>query len=224
MSPCYGTDRGYPIVRRPAGAGMRRDSKWLPLCLLLKFQATLDRWLEGPRECLLQFTARASTHVPRPARQTVLLVQRKDHVDRRVDFDRLEIEKSRLIAPLTNGVERRLLQERVAGNHFQLLNRAILADDGVQADRAGNASLAGQRRINGLNAIDDARGLHVAADADGAGWFRLRRRRRADSTDYAAKHAAHRTTGDAARHPTDGAYRTHIRFGIFLNDLDVFRN
>src|SRR6516225_5577695 len=82
------------------------------ICLLLKFQATFERWLEGPRECLLKFTSRAGTHAPRPARQTVLLVKRKDHVDRGVDFDRLAIEKSRLIAPLANGVQRRLLQER----------------------------------------------------------------------------------------------------------------
>src|SRR5215470_10555004 len=81
--------------------------------LLLKFQATLRRWPEAPRECLLNLL-RGLARMPHDlARQTVLLVQRKDHVDRRVHFDRLTVEKSRLIAPLANGVKRRLLQERV---------------------------------------------------------------------------------------------------------------
>src|SRR6266849_6209111 len=121
---------------------------------------------EGSARVFAEFTARTGARAPRLARQTVLLVKRKNHVDGRVDFNRLAIEKRRLIAPLTNSIKRRLLQERVPGHHFQFINRAILTDDGVQADCARNARLAGQRRINGLNAIDDASGLHVATDAD----------------------------------------------------------
>src|SRR5689334_7305543 len=167
--------------------------------MLLKFSSDPPAVAEGSARVFAEFATRTGARAPQLARQTVLLVQRKDHVDRRVYFHRLTIEKSRLIAPLANGVQRRLLQERVAGHHFQLLNRAILADDGVQADGARNTCLPRERRINGLNAIHDARGLHVAADADRTCWFRLRwRRRSANAADHAAQHAAHRTTGNAA--------------------------
>src|SRR5919109_4649529 len=194
------------------------------ISLLLKFSSDPPAVAEGSARVFAESTARAGAHAPRLARQTVLLVQRKDHVDRRVHFDRLAVEKSRLIAPLANGVKRRLLQERVSGHHFQLLNRPILADDGMQADGARNASLARERRINGLNAIDDACGLHVAADADRTRWFWLRRRRGANASNHAAQHAAHRTTGNAARNAAHGANDAGIGLGFFLNNLDILRD
>src|SRR6266567_7174917 len=91
--------------------------------LLLKFQVTLD--------------LRGSTRVSADAfTRPALLVKRKNHVDGGVHVNGVAIEKRWLITPLTHGVQRSLLQERVAAHNFQRLNRAILADDGVQTYRA----------------------------------------------------------------------------------------
>ena len=38
-------------------------------------------------------------------------------------------------------------QQRVTAHQLQILNRAVLADDGVEPHRALNARLLGQRRI-----------------------------------------------------------------------------
>src|SRR2546425_10414369 len=129
--------------------------------------------MPGPTRVSAEITTRFGAPVPRPARQTVLLVQRENHVNCGVDINRVAIEKSRLIAPLAHGIERGLLQQRVSGENFQGLNRAVLADDGVQADRARDACLARERRIDGLNAIHNASGLHIAADLEPTNQLRL---------------------------------------------------
>src|SRR5260370_11133463 len=141
--------------------------------LLLKFQVTLV--VGGPTRVFPEIATRGGAPVPRPARQPVLLVERKNHVNSGVHFDRLAIEQGRLIAPLTHGIQRGLLQQRMAAHNFELLNRAFLADDGVQTHRAGDAGLARQRRINRLNTVDDARGLALAADAERTRQLLLRR-------------------------------------------------
>src|SRR5713226_3784086 len=187
--------------------------------LLLKFQVTLV--LRGPTRVFPEIATRGGAPVPRPARQPVLLVERKNHVDGGVHFYRLAIEQGRLIAPLTHSIQRGLLQQRVAAHNFELLNRALLADDGVQTHRAGDAGLARQRRINRLNTVDDARSLDLAADAERTGQLRLRRgQRTAHASDDATEHTAHGAAGDAARDTTLHA-GIHVGLGVFLNNLDV---
>src|SRR6266566_3346080 len=105
--------------------------------------------MPGPTRVFAEIATRSGAPVPRPARQTVLLVERENHVNRRVDINRVAIEKSRLIAPLAHSIKSGLLQQRVSGENFQGLNRAVLADDGVQADRARDACLARGRRWRG---------------------------------------------------------------------------
>src|SRR5882762_3973216 len=72
--------------------------------LLLKFQVTL--YLRGSTRVFAEIATRSGAPVPRPARQPVLLVKRKNHVNGGVDFDRIAIEKSRLIAPLPDSIQR----------------------------------------------------------------------------------------------------------------------
>src|SRR5215471_19395731 len=217
--------RPWRVQLLPCRSRAEKRLRVATIRLLLKFQATPRRWPKGPRECLLNLLRGPARMPPQPARQTVLLVQRKDHVDRGVYFHRLAVEQSRLVAPLTNSVKRRLLQERVAGDHFQLLNRAIFADDGVQADRARNASLPRERWIDGLNAIHDLGGLNLATNANRTRWFRLRRRRRsANAANHATQNATHRTAGNAAGNTTHGANDARIRLGFFLDDFDFLRD
>src|SRR6266704_1697524 len=102
--------------------------------LLLKFQVTLD--LRGSTRVSADAFTRTGAPVPRRARRPALLVKRKNHVDGGVHVNGVAIEKRWLITPLTHGVQRSLLQQRVAAHNLQRLNRAILADDGVQTDRA----------------------------------------------------------------------------------------
>src|SRR2546427_6612199 len=155
--------------------------------LLLKFQVAPRRG-RGATRVFAEFCYRSDAPVPRPARQPVLLVERKNHVNGRVDINRLAVEQSRLIAPLTHGIQRRLLQQRMAAHDFELLNRAILADDGVKTHGAGDAGLARQRRINRLDAIHDSCGYNIAADAERTGLPRLRwGRRTAHATDDATE-------------------------------------
>src|SRR5713226_8165632 len=188
--------------------------------LLLKFQVT-PRPGRGATRVFAEIATRSGAPVPRPARPPVLLVERKNHVNGGVNFHRIAIEQSRLIAPLTHSILRSLHQQRVAGHNFQLLNRAVLADDGVQTHGAGDAGLARQRRINRLNTVDNARSLDVAAHAKRTGQLRLRwRRRPAHASDYATEHTAHGATGNAAR-DTTGHAGSHIGLGVFLNNFDI---
>src|SRR5580704_231447 len=151
-----------------------------------------------------------------------LLVQRENHVDRGVDFDRLVIEQRRPIAPLPHRIERGLYQQWMPGDDFELLHRAILADNRMQPHRTCDARLPSQRRIRGLDSIDDHSSLHLAALLDA----RLRRLRRwrssAHAADDAANHAAHRTARHAARNAALYA-GIHVR-RVFLDNLNVLRN
>src|SRR6266851_3830791 len=187
--------------------------------LLLKFQVTLD--LRGSTRVFAEIATRSGAPVPRPARQPVLLVKRKNHVNGGVDFDRIAIEKSRLIAPLPDSIQRGLLQQGMAVQNFELLNRAVLADDRVQTHGARDARLASERRVYRLNTVDDASCLDFAAYAKRASQLRLRRgRRSAHATDDATEYTAHGAAGNAARNATAHA-SGHIRLGLFLNLLDI---
>src|SRR5258708_10694893 len=141
--------------------------------LLLKFQVTLH--LRGSTRVFAEIATRSGAPVPRPARQPALLVERKNHINGSVDFDRIAIEKSRLIAPLPDGIQRGLLQQAMAAHHFELLNRTVLTNDPVHTHVAGHTRMPSERRVYPLNAVDDAGSLYVAADAKRASQLRLRR-------------------------------------------------
>src|SRR5258706_205364 len=189
------------LVAAPASCSRTAKVKRVAtIRLLLKFQVTLH--LRGSTRVFAEIATRSGAPVPRPARQPVLLVKRKNHVNGGVDFDRIAIEKSRLIAPLPDSIQRGLLQQGMAVQNFELLNRAVLADDRVQTHGARDARLASERRIHRLNAVDDARCLNVAAYAKRASQLQLwRGRRSAPAPHYAPAYATH----GAARHPPRNA-------------------
>src|ERR1700731_1664970 len=216
----------HMLRRSNVGASCSRNTaimfKVATIRLLLSFQVTPIQ--RAPARVYAEIATRTGVPVPRPARPTVLLVERKNHVNRRVDFHRLAIEQRRLIAPLTHGIQSGLLQQRMAVHDFKLRNGAVLTDDGVQTHGAGDAGLARQRRINRLDTVDDSRCLNVAADAERTGLLGFRRgRRSAHASDNATKYTTHGATGNAARDATLHA-GIHVRFGGFLNDFDVMRN
>src|SRR6202012_3959890 len=110
----------------------------------------------------------------------------------------------------------------MARDHFERFDRARLGNDGVETNRARDAGLTCQRRIDRLNFVDEQSSLDAAALTDTGRsrlwwWWRA-----ADTADHAANHAAHGTAGDAAR---DAALHTGVHVGrFFLNNLDVFRD
>src|SRR5216683_2778999 len=106
--------------------------------LLLKFQVTPAR--PGSTRVLAEIATRSGAPVPRPARQPALLVERKNHVNGRVHFHGIAIEKSRLIAPLTDGAgDARLARQR-------RINRLNTVDDSGCLDVAANADRTGRSR------------------------------------------------------------------------------
>ena len=76
-----------------------------------------------------------------------LTTHRKRDCNRRIDFDRIAVQLRRLVPPLFHGIQSRLHQQRVTGDHFELGNLAVLVDDRVQNDVALNAGLPRQGRI-----------------------------------------------------------------------------
>ena len=88
-----------------------------------------------------------------------------DDGDVGVDFDGLVVQERWTVAPLADGSESGWDQERVSGNYFQGLNRAVGGDDGVKFDATLTVELNGQRRIDRLDTMDEHGSLDEAADA-----------------------------------------------------------
>ena len=102
-----------------------------------------------------------------------LAVQCVDDGDVRVDFDGLAIEDRWAIAPLADGAECGLDEERIAGDHFQGLNRAVGGYDGMKFDAPFSAKLHSQWRIDWFYAANEHSLLHGCADFEP--FFRARR-------------------------------------------------
>src|SRR5579883_1166328 len=64
----------------------------------------------------------------------LLLAQREVHVDLSLHLDRLSVEEGRLVHPLFHRFESGRDQQRVAADHFEMLNGAVLGDDRAQLD------------------------------------------------------------------------------------------
>jgi len=87
-----------------------------------------------------------------------------------LDFDRLGAEEGWAIAPLADGVQCGVDEERVAAQRFQRGNGAVAGDDGVKLYSALNALLTGDWGVEGFDAADEHRGLDALAAAnDGRG-------------------------------------------------------
>src|SRR5271154_4456852 len=125
---------------------------------------------------------------PRYGKSFESTAKSEDDVNKRLDFDRLVAEQRRLVAPLEHGVPGRLDKEGRAGDDFELLDASVFRDDGVHPHRALNARLPRQRRIDGVNLIDDLGFLHARTDLEALGSFGLGRR---GSAAGAAENSAH---------------------------------
>ena len=77
----------------------------------------------------------------------------------------LPIKEGRLVLPLRHRLLGGVHQQRMAADQLQILDGAVLADDGGELHRALNAGLLGERRIHRLNFPDQVGFGHVAADA-----------------------------------------------------------
>src|SRR5438132_10417221 len=107
----------------------------------------------------------------------------------------------------------------MARQHFELLHRAFLGNDGVQANRAGDASLARERRIDWVNSVDERSSRYRATLANAALHWLRRRRTTARAANHAAENAGHATAGDAARNAALHAHCVGVGLSFFLNNL-----
>src|SRR5580698_9374802 len=122
----------------------------------------------------------------------------------------------------------------MATDQLQILNRAILADDGRKSNRSLDTRLLGERRIDRRNLTDQIGRLNVTANANSLWrlrflWFLLRRRRGRRSSRWNAAHDAAdypacRTAGNSAGNSTNhAAHGSRWRF-IFGDHRDLFRD
>src|SRR5713101_1853537 len=141
----------------------------------------------------------------------LLLTQREIHVDNGRHFHRLAVEERRFVEPLLDGFLSRWHQQRVAADQRQVLNRAVLADHGVETNHTLNTSLLGERRIHRPRLANQIRLLHLATDADTLwrslllfdrrGRRRRTRHRTDDAADYATGSAPRHAAGNSTHHP-----------------------
>ena len=76
----------------------------------------------GPTRVFAKSVTRTAAPAPRPAQRTVLLVQRENHVDRGIDFDRFAVQQCWFVLPLLHGVHRRANEERMPGENLERFN------------------------------------------------------------------------------------------------------
>lgn len=91
------------------------------------------------------------------------MLQAVNDCDECVDLDRLTVEDGRVVAPLAYGVEGGLQKEGVAADNLQGLNRAVSGDERAQFHTPFAVNLYRERRINGLDALDQ-QGLFNVGD------------------------------------------------------------
>jgi hypothetical protein len=89
----------------------------------------------------------------------------KGDLDGSEDFDGCAVRERGFVGPLADGLGGGLDEERMSGDEAQVADSAVAIDEGFKANRALDAGLAGERRI-------DRFGSRAAADpgeADGRG-------------------------------------------------------
>src|SRR5208337_494056 len=192
--------------------------------LLLNFLLAPE--MREPTRLFIELRTQNGAQIPRRSRRSVaLLSQRENHVDFGIHFHGLAVEQGWLIAPLPYSVQRGLHEQGMARNHDKLLHRAILANDGVELHRATDARLARQGRVKRLYFVDEPCCLHVAANHDTLRNYLRWWWSSFPTANHSAKHAAHRTTRDAARHAAGDTLHAGVRWQLlFLDDVYFFRD
>src|SRR5260370_2227373 len=84
--------------------------------------------------------------------------------DGRINFHGLAIQLGRLIAPVLDGLQRRLHQKRVPRNDLQFADPSVLIDDRMQNYVALNTRLPRQLRINPLRLGPKVRRYNLPPD------------------------------------------------------------
>src|SRR5687768_7784373 len=129
----------------------------------------------------------------------MLLIELEVDCEIEDDVDRLPVERTGAELPLLDRVHSGLIEsERKGLEDLHIADVAVLVDDALHDDDAGDARLARHLRVMRLDAADDHRRLDVAADAHRGLLFDYRH----GVGDDAADHSAHHTTDDAAFHAT----------------------
>jgi hypothetical protein len=90
--------------------------------------------------------------------------ERVDHSDAGFNLDGLTVEESGVVLPLANGVHSRSDEERITRNNFQGLDRTVSGDERAKFNAAFVTKLNGQRRVAGLNTVEQQGGLDGFAD------------------------------------------------------------
>src|SRR5437764_8540575 len=161
MRRCSFSQRTARSMRCPA----RRPSPSL---------TTLAGSSAGEKERCTSWMTTASAWWPSMTRR---LIQFKIHRQIENHVDRLAVQRARPELPLPHGLRGALAEaHRQAFDHLHLLDLAVLVDDGLDDDDAGDARLARHVGVDRIDALLDDRCLHVAADAQRALGFGWRRR------------------------------------------------
>ena len=98
------------------------------------------------------------------AHQSASVAQCVDDGDVGVHFDGTPVEDGGTVAPLADRGQRRLDEQRVAGEDFKRLNGTGGRDNSAKFHAALALNLLGQRRIDGLDSADQLRHLRRFTD------------------------------------------------------------
>ena len=94
----------------------------------------------------------------RPLAFDTLLLERIDHVHRRLHLDGIPIEKIGLVRPLPHGVEGRSLELVRAGKYAQVFYTSVFANHGAQHDGSLNFLFLCLLRIYGHDLVQEVPG------------------------------------------------------------------
>ena len=97
----------------------------------------------------------------------------EDNGNMRFDFDGLVVEQRGTVAPLGDSGKRRLSQDGAAADQLELADETVSADDGAETDGSLKAAVQGNKRVDGLDTVDELRQMDSNADA---AWLVRRRR------------------------------------------------
>jgi hypothetical protein len=107
----------------------------------------------------------------RPPAFDTLLLERIDHVHRRLYLDRIPIQKIGPVHPLPHSVEGRLLKLVRAGKDAQVFYTSIFANHGAEHDCSFYLLFLCLRRIYGDDLVQEVPSHHVSRDGELPGWF-----------------------------------------------------
>src|SRR6185437_926612 len=107
----------------------------------------------GEKIALSSAKSRAVSLAPPSQIRVRSMILPEVHSNKGFDLHRLTVQQIRTVAPLPDGFERSLCQNRLPACHAQALNGSIFRDDGMEPDLALYAGQHRHSRVDGLNAM-----------------------------------------------------------------------